>query len=337
MLISDLKLLFRFNSSSIFEEVSQTSAAVLGNNINPVVSTSGYLMQDNQYLLGTGNLSNGYNLDISNAYTVGFWLFPAHPGLSSVEEGSSLSSIEMPLLHFVNNDNISGTSTVMEITEHTQESGNNSLRVVENSGYSAFSEEYVPDKWHYFWISHSQTSLRIFIDGVEHTLQNERGSYSGKLYGDDPSGSGIFSDLYINHSIGGYSTTIAKNTGIIDDLFVFNIPNTDELDIQRSINDGIEYVVDDNFTISNIDKFSIYFNDPETINITSLIDDLSYVFVGRNDGKILRGSPLLWETRRSFSNPDEYEEFNLSSNVSDDMTSGLRDGFLQLINTTIRL
>ena len=336
MLISDLKLLLRFNTSSIFEEVSQTNVAVLVDNTIPLVSASVYLMQDNQYLLGTGNLSNGYNLDISNAFTIGFWLYPSHPGLASV--GGSLLSIEMPLLHFTNDENVSGASTtVVEITEHTQESGNNSLRIVENSGYSAFSEEYTPEKWHYFWVSHSQNSLRIFIDGIEQTLQNEGEVYSGKLYGDDPSGSGIFSNLYVNHSLNDYSFTVAKNTGIIDDIFVFNISNTNETTIQRSINDGVEYIVDDNFTIIDIDKFSVYFNDPETINITSLIDDLSYVFVGRNDGKILRGSPLFWESRKSFFNPDEYEEIGLSPNVSDDTTSGLRDGFLQLINTTIRL
>ena len=53
----------------------------------------------------------------------------------------------------------------------------------------------------------------------------------------------------------------------------------------------------------------------------------------------MRGSALLWETRKSFSNPDEYEEYGLSIDIAEDdvITSGLKDGFLQLINTSIRL
>ena len=76
------------------------------------------------------------------------------------------------------------------------------------------------------------------------------------------------------------------------------------------INNGLLYVVDDIFTNTDIVKSNIYINDPEMITINSMIDDLSYIFVGRNDGKIMRGSPLFWETRRSFSDEEEYKYEN---------------------------
>ena len=70
---------------------------------------------------------------------------------------------------------------------------------------------------------------------------------------------------------------MCKNTRIIDDIFILNIPNQDEKDVQEVINDGIRYLVDDNFTTTDIDKQGIYFNDPETITISSLVDDMNSV------------------------------------------------------------
>ncbi len=333
MLISDLKLLLRFNTTSIFEEKSQTSMSILGDNSTPVISDAGYLMQDDQYLFGDGIFSNGYDLDFDDEVTIGFWLYPINIGLAIDESTNDLLSIEMPLLNFV--DTSSASTSVIEITEHTQDSGNNSLKISERGGYSAFSEEYSANTWHYFWITHSPTGLRIFIDGIEHTLQDEEGVFSANL----TPGFDAFLNLYINHSLDGYSSSVAKNKGTIDDVFLLNVMNSSESDMQRSINDGIEYVLDDNFTNIDIYKSSIYFNNPETITVNSMVDDLSYIFVGRNDGKILRGSALFWETRRSFSNADEYEYLGLDPNVASDdtTTSGRRSGFLQLVNTTIRL
>ena len=114
-------------------------------------------------------------------------------------------------------------------------------------------------------------------------------------------------------------------------MFVMNVINNSEMDMQRVINDGIEYLVDDNYTNLHIEKSSIYFNDPDTITVTSFIDDMSYIYLGRNDGKILRGSPLFWETRRIFADDGEEDILGLSS---EDITSY---GFLELKDKNIRL
>jgi hypothetical protein len=104
--------------------------------------------------------------------------------------------------------------------------------------------------------------------------------------------------------------------------------------MQRVINNGVHFVVDDIYTNTNVVKSDIYMNDPEMITINSMIDDLSYIFIGRNDGKIMRGSPLFWETRRSFSDHEEY----LSGGMPPELHgSGDNDGFLVLNKNTIRL
>lgn len=323
MFISSLKFLLRFGDTSIFEEVSQTNLSVLGDNLIPSVSTSGYVMQNDQYLYGDGLSSNGYNTAITNEYTLGFWLYPVSPGVAIDSTTGNLLSIEMPVLICV--DNSSAEHTIIEITEHTKTSGNNSLRVAERGDYLAFSEEYESDKWHYFWITRDSNELKILIDGIEQTLQDEEGTMQPSV----TEGLNTFLNVYINNSLDGYGESVAKNTGIIDDIFLTNVRNASESDMQRLINDGIIYVVDDIYTTTNVIKSSVYANDPETITINSMINDLSYIFVGRNDGKIMRGSALFWETRKTFSNLEEYKTGGLHGSPN--------EGFLSLNNTTIRL
>ena len=98
--------------------------------------------------------------------------------------------------------------------------------------------------------------------------------------------------------------------GYLDDIFLLNVYNESPSDIQRVINNGILYVVEDIYTSTDIFQSSIFMNGPETITVNSMVDDLSYIFIGRNDGKILRGSPLFWETRSTFSDSEEYAVLN---------------------------
>jgi len=326
MFINSLKFLLRFSNTTMVEEVSQTSLVSFGG--TATTSTSGYLMQDDQYLFGDGLSSNGYNTSITDEYTLGFWLYPISPGLAVDSTTGNLLSIEMPVIVFV--DNSSAEHSIIEVTEHTQTSGNNSLKVSERGGYSAFSEEYDPNKWHHFWITRNSDGLQIFVDVIEHTLQDE----SGVIATNVTQGLDSFLYTYINHSLDGYGTVVAKNGGIIDDIFLLNVRNNSQSDMQRVINDGVLHVVEDIYTNTNIVKSDIYMNDPEMITINSMIDDLSYIFIGRNDGKIMRGSPLFWETRKSFSDNEEY----LSGGISPDLQgTGDSDGFLELNKNTIRL
>ena len=329
MFINSLKFLLRFSNTTIVEEVSQTSLVSFGG--TATTSTSGYVMQNDQYLFGDGFLSNGYNSSITEEYTLGFWLYSISPGLAIDSITGNLLSIEMPVIVFV--DGSSAEHTIIEITEHTQTSGNNSLRILERGGYSAFSEEYEPNKWHHFWITRNSGGLQIFIDSVEQTLQDESGTISTKV----TDGLNMFLYTYINHSLDGYGEAVAKNMGVIDDIFLLNVKNNIPSDMQRVVNDGVLYVVDDIFTNTNIVKSDIFMNDPEMITDNSMVYDLSYIFVGRNDGKIMRGSPLFWEARKSFSDNEEYISGGIPVSLKGIDADGEETGFLELNKNTIRL
>jgi hypothetical protein len=327
MLISNLKLLLRFNTSALYEEVSNTNLVALGDNTFPqILDGGGYIMANNQYLIGEGSGYTGYSTEISNAMTLGFWLYPVSPGMATDTGTGDAVSISMPVMDF--NDIGSNNNSIIKLTENTTVNGENNLTVSLNGGtYYASSEDYEPSLWHHFWIVYdgSIPLISIYVDGKQHVLQGEVG---------DPapvSLSGLLLDLYINHNLDGYAYNVAKNYGYITDIFMLNIADTSETNMQRVINDGISYLIDDNYTNTHIEKSSIYLNDPDTIIVNSFIDDMSYVYLGRNDGKILRGSPLFWETRRTFADNKELELLGL---LSTDITS---TGFLDLKNKNIRL
>ena len=339
MLISDLKLLLRFSSSSLYEEVSQTTMSVVGESSPQILSGGGYAMANDQYLIGTGDNGGGYSTGVGGAFTLGFWLYPVNPGMATHPSSGDAVSISMPVLDF--NEIGSAEGTIINITENTTADGENNLTVSLSDGaYSASSEDYAPLKWHHFWIVYDGVLLYIYVDGVRHILQDVSGICPATI-------NGSMLDLYVNHSLSGYAYNVAKNYGYISDIFLMNVANNSISNIQRVINDGVEYFVDDSYTNLNIEKASVYLNDPDTIVVTSSIDDMSYVYLGRNDGKIMRGSPLFWETRRSFSQNGEADLLGLSTDekkitaasvdyaVSE--TWSLVDGFMELKNTNIRL
>jgi len=295
--ISDLKLLIKFRNVSLYEEVSTTTLFTRGDSFGPtILPGGGYAMSNTQYLIGEGPGTKGYATDISNAMTIGFWLNPVNPGMATNPSTGAADAITMPVINF--NNVGSYDVPIVDIREETTVDGENKLVVSFNDGdYVAKSEAYTPELWHYFWIVYDEVSLSIHVDGKPHAL-DESGALPATI-------DGASLDLYINHSLEGYAYNVAKNYGYISDIFVMNVANTSEVDIQRVINDGIDYLVDDIYSSWYIEKSSIYFNDPDTIKVTSSVDDMSYVYIGRNDGKILRGSPLLWETRRTLANNGE--------------------------------
>ena len=329
MLVSDLKLLLRFKTSSLYEEASGTAMYAAGDTPPQILPNGGYVMSNDQYLVGTGASGGGYDTRISDAFTFGFWLYPVNPGMATDPSSGDAVSISMPVM--ILNEVGSSDQVAVEITENTTVDGENNLTVSLNGGnYSASSEDYAPSVWHHFWIVYNGTTLSISVDGVSHNLQSEEGLFPAAIDGDRL-------DLYINRSLTGYAYNVAKNYGYISDIFLMGTANTSASNMQRVINNGIQYFVDDDYTNLDIEESSIYFNDPDTIIVTSSIADMSYVYIGRNDGKILRGSPLFWETRRSFANSGEADLLGLSIDDKGNSWDITPTGFLELKNTSIRL
>jgi len=316
MFINDLKLLLKFDTDSLYEEISQTYMTAQGDDqVVDTGSTNGYLMKNYQYLLGD-NFFRGYSLNISNSFTIGFWLYPYNPGLTTNLSTNDVESVSMPVLSF--NDISSADNSIITITENTTSSGKNNLKIsFVNSSYSAISEDYDPSIWHFLWIAYNGSSLDVYIDGNLQTLSSISGTLPSSIEGSKL-------DLYINHSVEGYAYNITKNKAYIDDIFVFNVYNTSLTDMQRVINYGIDYIIDDTLTDNRFGGYGIYFNDPDTITVNSSIDDMSYIYLGRNDGKILRGSPLFWEVRKVFSTKKENDLVDESN------------GFLKIKDSIVR-
>lgn len=336
MYIDTLKLFFKMDNTSLYEEITstyasdrtgETSPSVVGGYAAPLMVDDGmgYVMQNNQYFLGDGISNNGYNLGgVTSTLTIGYWLYPVNYGLVTNPTTGAAESISMPLIKFLksSNDNI-----VLEVEEHTASGNENYLTVSINAEtYVATSENYDAGLWHLIWIVYRGTSLSVYIDGKLQTL-TESGPLPGTI-------DVTLVDFYINHS-SSYNYKRAKNNGYIDDIFILSDADSNLANIQKVVNRGVESIVDTDFNIRSIDSYGIYYNDPTTITITSFIDDMSYVYIGRNDGIIMRGSPLFWEARKVYSDKDEENLLSLTAEQA--ANNGVSDGFLEIKSIMVRL
>ncbi len=323
MFIDSLKLLLKFNNSSLTESVSQQLMQTVGSDTEVEVLPGGfgYQMKQNQYL-EIENLSNGkFQLDVGSDMTIGFWLNPVNHGFVSNPSTDEAEDIQMPIIDLLKNGD-----NVISIQETSREDGDNHLSInINDDEYIASTQSYEEGIWHYFWIVYRGSDINIYIDGSLQTLQNISGTLPASI---DIS----FFELFINNNINGFAYNKTYNAGVIDDLAIFNRSNFSIGDLQRIINNSIEHVADTDFNSFIIFDYGIIFDDPTTIRVNSMIDDMSYIYLARNDGRILRGSPLLWEVRRVFSNP---EEENTIKNLSGD--NKIENGFLKIANSIIKI
>ena len=329
MYINSLKMLLKLDDASLYEEISATYASEIANGsvVSPNIldDGAGYVMQDDQYMFGNGLTNNGYNLGVSTDMTLGFWLYPNNYGFASHPTTGVAESITMPLLSLLRS---SDDYSLLVVEEHTDSDNENFLSLSFNDGaYVANSENYEAGMWHMVWLTYDGSLIKLYLDGVLHTLSD-----TGSL---PPSISASLVDLYVNYR-SSYTYKIAKNNGYINDIFVLDVANDTIADIQKVANNGIESLVNTDVNTKSIDSYNIYYNDPETITITSFIDDMSYVYIGRNDGIIMRGSPLLWEVRKSYA--DDNEEDLLELTTSQKENNGISsNGFLEIKSAMVRL
>jgi len=163
-LISSAKLLLRFTNTSLYEEVSNSTMSAVGDSSFPqILSGGGYDMSQTQYLLGDGAGHGGYDIGVSTAMTLGFWLYPVNPGLAINPATGEAASISMPLMDF--NDIGVDDTPIIRLTENTTSDGENNLTISLNGGeYEASTEDYAPSKWHHFWIVFDGASLYVYVD-----------------------------------------------------------------------------------------------------------------------------------------------------------------------------
>jgi hypothetical protein len=329
MYIENLKLLSQFNGDSLLDDKTTNFLQVLGDDtvLETLADNKGYIMKSNQYLT-----ESSVSFDITTEFLFNFWLYPVNDGMIISENGLSLESIIMPVLSIV-----PSVTPSIYIYEKTLEDSQNSLTVEFNNGdYSKTTQPYSVNMWHHVWISYKDSSLSIYIDG-DNTFESETGSIPFDL----SIGTASF---FINRSKNGDDMAFGEiwNHGYIDDIAIINKWYDVDM-LQRSINYSIEYFVNDYYDSIYELQYGITFNDPSTIKITSIIDDMSFVFIARNDGKIFKGSPLMWESRKVFSNINEQAYLNeyptilTDSSSSSSVNSSINNGFLTITNSIIRL
>jgi len=330
--ISSVKMLLRFDNSSLMEEITGEQFLLSGNGpVDIRADGNGINLKRDQFIFRTGNV-----FGISNKMSLGFWLKSTHPGASKNPTTGNTDPMRTSVLDFGVGD-IDPYSGQLEISEQTliiheiaHQDGTMKIKVIleDTLGavYEATSESYLADKVHHFWFSFNgdTSEFKIFVDGVEQALFTS-GSVPATI-------NGTLVAFAINRLalVPRYDTL--NHNGLIDDVIVLNDAVTSNATLQRIINYSVDYAFDTSFMdIEEID-YALFYDDTTPIAVTDAHDDGVFYYATRNDGKILRGSPLLWETRRDFSNDNETE-------VLDSFGTGVElvDGELKVTKGTIKL
>jgi hypothetical protein len=328
MLFPWVRLLLKFDDDSMYDHVSTGFFTARNNTDTEVLDNGlGYIMKQDQYLLG-----NNLTLSLDSTMMMGFWLYPVNPGMVLNPLSGAVSAVEMPIITMTRGDD--ENDEYFKVYESTMQNDNNFLTVSISDEYFVSSEPYASSMWHYIWLvyngSGSDVKMDIYIDGKLQNTINESGAIPSSL-------NASIVDVYINRHTNGYAYNKTNNYGYIDDVVIFNIEQEAEETLQTIINNSVDYAVDDNFANMYEKNIGILYEDPATVRINSVVDDMSFIYAARSDGKILRGSPLFWQSRKIFS--DEREKDLLNEVIVGDGVEGIEmvDGFLEVKNSIVRL
>ena len=318
--------------NSLLEEFSGEILTVNGSDTDIVYLNDdngyGYQMKQNQYLTKSACI-----LRSGKKASIGFWLFPVNPGKIINSDNSGLEEMDISILDISEGvlDPYSGSWTqgdpIVIVRERTA-SGGSSLVVdiIDSNGdtFTSVTDVYEHEKWHYFWIAfHGGNFFKVFIDGKESSL-SQTGSLPDSI-------NAYEAEVSINRFIEN-SGNVINNYGYIDDIVILNSAIYDQSKIQKIINTGIDFLLGEEFqNVEEID-FALLYDDPTAIRLTSVVDDGSFIYASRTDGKILQGSPLLWDTRLVFSNSTEKDVLTKFGEEIE-----LTNGSLKITKGTIRL
>jgi len=340
MYVSYIKVLMDFNDTTLFDPVSQIfwNAVSSGSDTTVTLSNLGYHMKQDQHLA-----VRDVPIEIgSSGFSFSFWLHPVNPGLVKNPDTQEFESLRMPVMIF------SDTSTDFEdiflaVYENTNDDDTNKIELriwsydeygAIDTLYTVYSDSYEELLSHHFLfnISIEKEEIQIYIDGMLSSLNDVSGilpsSFEHTLF-----------DIAVNKiAETSYAYNLANNLGAIDDIGFFNLQFDAESILPKLINEGLEEFAD--IGLRNKEDFlqANVFDDPTTLKINAMIDDMSYVYLARNDGKILFGSPLLWESRKVFS--DTREDGLLNDFIvteTDPTPAKVQNGFLEIKDSIIGL
>lgn len=278
---------------------------------------------------------------ITNKLGIGFWLKPKNQGLA--HDPVNLDAEPLCQAVIAQGDvNYSAGSFVANsptfiVYEETQEDNQNKLVVILDGldGSSnpvtrkVVSTAYDCDEWHHFFINYdgATTTLTIYID-----LVVDAGTATGTV---PTTLNASLEDFRINTVAIGKNYQCVQNTGYMDDLVIFNATKT-ATQVQRLANRGALYVADSSYTSIEEIHQGFIVDDPSTIQITSVFANRGNIYIGRTDGKLLRGVRSLWESRHEFADERELDFLTVVTKTADN-NSSVTDGVLKLKNEVIRI
>ncbi|MFW6015790.1 MAG: hypothetical protein ACOCRK_05085 [bacterium] len=329
MYTNDLKIFFDFDDN-LEDGISLENIVASGDNTSvEYLSDSGYSMHQDQYLESVGSTGSSLSqLGITDKMIFGFWLHPINPGMVSNPSTGEQESIEISLIEILE---MNTSNNIIKMHELTQSDGTNKLRIELKDGNFFITDKYSVDMWHFFWIVYDGESnhIKIVIDGTTDI----------DISGEDVPNSleADIVDFYINYRTDGYDYNKMNNYGYIDDICILDAIENSDFYLQRIINHSADYAFDELYSGYHTKTMGFIIKDPNTITVNSLIDDIDYVYIATNDGKILRGSSLFWEVRKRFSNVKEFSNLNKIKVNKDDTDVTQTDGFMKINDSIVRL
>jgi hypothetical protein len=334
--IPALKLYLDFLDESLIDNVTKSFFITSDGKSPEIDTTLGYHMKLGQYIEGEGPSAIGsIDFNIDKNFIIGFWLQPNNVGVAINPNTNETESIRMSLLDFYSID--SAIIPIISVYEYSDYDNYNRMVVELNEpsyndpnspNYSVTSARYLADQSHYFWIEYNTDSggegLNIYIDGSV-SDKVEGGALTSSLNSNQL-------DLYINRMFE-YDYNKTSNYGYIKDLIVLNNDFEAMEYMQKVINYSVNFAFDNNYENYYYNYNSLIYNDPLSIKINAVINDVGFMYLATSDGKVLRGSPLMWQNRRVFSNRDELAALGGNSNEG----AFIENGFLKIKDSTVRL
>ncbi|NJL70326.1 MAG: LamG domain-containing protein [Candidatus Competibacteraceae bacterium] len=305
---SYVKLVQKFADASLVEDVSGDPFTSAG----PVELfgevTGAILTRDTSF--GFANASLGITTEIF----VGFWFYSMENRLGQNPSTSALIPLNVSLFDL---------GIILKVYEKTAGDGTNQIVMRFSNGNEVISTPYAVNEWHHFALTVIGGVGKTYVDGADATQSAAA----------VPSIAATTATLTVNQVSLPPTYATINNTGILSDLIICN-DEAAVANIVRLINYGIDYAYDSFYAA--IEEFDqpLLFDDPTSARVTGATKDGggSYLMLTRSDGRLLRGSPKLWESRRDFSETNEAATVDFSGGEMQVADGGLTitSGYLSL-------
>jgi hypothetical protein len=327
---SKARLLLRFTDDALLDSVSGKEFLVGGAGSVTVADSGGYQMKRDQYLY-----SPDASLGVTGEMTVGFWLLPNNPGMAQHPVSKAVEAMQMPVLEIghglydATNATYTPQSVAVLITERAIANGRNEMVIALTDAttgliHTITTASYVAGIWHHFWIAWNGSTVSVFLDGKA-AVVSASGTIPATL-------NAFLAGIWVNRQSLTPNYNVLRNGGVIDDLAILNTAENTASVVQEAVNLSIDFVLDGSYSSLDEVDYTILFDDPTAVKITGMCDDGSFLYVAQTDGRLLQGSPLLWQSRREYSGSGE-------SDVLKKFGSGITvaDGYLKITDGTVRL